>query len=59
MSVLCRDAAMAPLRELMAAGALGKQRQGLGDVSVRPVTYADFAAAVRKMGPASFGEAGA
>jgi SpoVK/Ycf46/Vps4 family AAA+-type ATPase len=54
LSVLCRDAAMAPLRELMASGAL--QQRGLADVSVRPVTYADFAAAVQKMTPAS-GEA--
>ena len=53
LSVLCRDAAMAPLRELMASGAL--QQRGLDDVSVRPVTYADFAAAVQKMGPASGG----
>jgi SpoVK/Ycf46/Vps4 family AAA+-type ATPase len=56
LSVLCRDAAMAPLRELMASGAL--QQRGLADASVRPVTYADFTAAVRKMGPAS-GKAGA
>ena len=47
---------LAPLRELMASGAL--QRPGLADAVVRPVTHADFAAAVQKMGPA-VGEAAA
>lgn len=46
LSVMCREAAMAPLRELMRAGALAG---GGKAVSVRPVTAADFGAAVAKL----------
>lgn len=46
LSALCREAAMAPLREIMQSGALAR---GLTDVTVRPVSFDDFAAAAEKL----------
>lgn len=55
LAVLCREAAMAPLRELVAAGALhGLEGPGGAAVPpIRPVSYTDFAGAVHKTGPAA------
>ncbi len=54
LAVLCREAAMAPLRELVAADALdGVKALSRGLMpAIRPVSYADFAGAVHKATPA-------
>lgn len=53
LAVLCREAAMAPLRELMAqAGSAGLLQRGaaaLASTAVRPVSYHDFSAAAAKL----------
>ncbi|KAI3427001.1 hypothetical protein D9Q98_006945 [Chlorella vulgaris] len=49
LAVACRHAAMAPLKELVASGALQQQ----APVELRTLTYADFSEAVQTTGAAS------
>ena len=51
LAVVCRDAAMAPLRELLAALQGGQLAVGdLACAAVRPVSFCDFVAAVHRTG---------